>query len=141
MTQNTPKIQDLARRLVALETAREESDEASVSAVMLACEKLRAPLAKLVGEVGFRSLLSRALAMAKREFPSLEAALVRTDGTLDGLDGIERATDAAAGVVVVAQLLSLLVTFIGEPLTQGLVRDAWPDAPLDETYRRAEAQL
>ena len=27
-----------------------------------------------------------------------------------------------------AQLLGLLVTFIGEPLTLRLVRDAWPNA-------------
>jgi hypothetical protein len=33
-------------------------------------------------------------------------------------------------VIVVAQLLGLLVTFIGEPLTLGLVGDAWPDAPV-----------
>jgi hypothetical protein len=33
----------------------------------------------------------------------------------------------------VAQLLGLLVTFIGEPLTLRLVRDAWPDAPIPAT--------
>ena len=30
--------------------------------------------------------------------------------------------------MIVAQLLGLLVTFIGEPLTLRLVRDAWPNA-------------
>jgi hypothetical protein len=98
------------------------------------CEKLRLPLARLAGAAGFRSLLSRAVAMAKAEVPSLAAAQVRADGSLEGLDGPGPDQDAGAGgeagVVVVAQLLGLLVTFIGEPLTLRLVRDAWPDASL-----------
>ena len=69
---------------------------------------------------------------------------VRADGSLEGFDGAGHDQDAGpggeAGVVVVAQLLGLLVTFIGEPLTLRLVRDAWPDAPVDETDRRAGGQ-
>ena len=56
--------------------------------------------------------------------------MVRPDGTLDGLDGLPH--DADAGTSIVARLLELLVTFIGEPLTLRLVRDAWPDAPVTE---------
>ncbi len=37
-----------------------------------------------------------------------------------------------AAVAITAHLLGLLVTFIGEPLTLRLVREAWPDASLDE---------
>ena len=70
--------------------------------------------------------------MAKAEVPSLAAVQVRADGLLEGLDGAGHDQDAGAGgeggVVVVAQLLGLLVTFIGEPLTLRLVRDAWPEA-------------
>ena len=39
---------------------------------------------------------------------------------------------AEAAVAITAHLLGLLVTFIGEPLTLRLVREAWPDASLDE---------
>ncbi len=99
---------------------------------MRVCEKLRLPLSKLAGVAGFRSLLSRALALAKAEVPSLVAVHVGADGSLAGLDGPGHDQDAGAGgragVVVVAQLLGLLVTFIGEPLTLRLVRDAWPNA-------------
>jgi hypothetical protein len=98
------------------------------------CEKLRLPLSKLVGVAGFRSLLSRALAIAKAEVPLLIAVQVRADGSLEGLDGPGHDQDAGAGgqagVVIVAQLLGLLVTFIGEPLTLRLVRDAWPNASM-----------
>jgi hypothetical protein len=78
--------------------------------------------------------------MAKAEAPSLAAVQVRADGSLVEPDG-ER--DQAGGllgdggVAVVAQLLGLLVTLIGEPLTLRLVRDAWPDEPVDETDREA----
>jgi hypothetical protein len=36
-------------------------------------------------------------------------------------------------VVLVAQLLGLLVTFIGEDLTLGLVREIWPKLSLDKS--------
>jgi len=86
---------------------------------------------KLAGVAGFRSLMSRAVALAKAESPSLSAINVQTNGSLEGLEKVgqvqsERSTDQA-GDLVVAQLLGLLVTFIGEPLTLGLVRDAWPN--------------
>ncbi len=98
------------------------------------------PLAKLIGTAGFRSLMSRAMAMAKAEVPSLDAVQVRPNGTLEGFNGEGRTQDAEAGVVVVAQLLDLLVTLIHEPLTLHLVRGAWPGALLDDTDRRGEGQ-
>jgi hypothetical protein len=123
----TPAIKDLARRLIAYEATRGPSDGA-VGAASRACETLRGPLAKFVGVAGFRSLLSRALAIAKSERPSLGPVRVGPAGSLDGLEGVEPNQDADAGVVLVGQLLGLLVTFIGEPLTLRLVHDAWPDA-------------
>lgn len=128
MNATTPAIQDLARRLIDLEAVSEEPPVAGGDAAVRACEKLRVPLAKLVGVTGFRSLQSRALALAKVEIPSLDAVQVRPDGSLEGWDRIGRTQDAEAGAAVVAQLLELLVTFIGEPLTLHLVRDGWPDA-------------
>ena len=38
-----------------------------------------------------------------------------------------------AAVALAARLLGLLVTFLGEPITLRLVRDAWPDAVWDKT--------
>ena len=96
---------------------------------MRVCEKLRLPLAKLVGVAGYRSLMSRAMAIAKAEAPSLDVVRVRPDGSLEGFDGIDQNRGAEAAIVVLVHLLSLLVTFIGEPLTLGLVRDTWPEAP------------
>jgi hypothetical protein len=111
--------------------ARDEPPVTGGGAAVRVCEKLRLPLARLAGTEGFRSLMSRAVAVAKSEVPSLDAVVVLADGSLEGLDGAGHGREAGAGgeggVEVVAHLLGLLVTFIGEPLTLRLVRDAWPE--------------
>ena len=110
---------------------------------MRVCDRLRVPLARLAGVAGFRTLLSRALALAKAEVASLSPVRVREDGSLEGFDGSgppAREPGGDGGAAVVAHLLGLLVTFIGEPLTRQLVRDAWPDAAADETGGRAGGQ-
>ena len=140
MNKITPAIDHLSRRLIAIEAARESSEE-PIGITTRACGRLQAPIAKLVGSAGFRSLLSRALAMAKAEIPSLNAIHAEPGGSLKGFDGIGRAEEAEVGVVIVAQLLGLLVIFIGEPLMLHLVRDAWPDATLDETALRGEGRI
>jgi len=143
MAAATPAIHDLARRVIAFETARDPSDGPGGAAVR-ACETLRVPLAKLAGVAGFRSLMTRAVALATADVPWLAAVRVRADGSVEGF--AEARTDPGAmsggdaGGVVVVRLLGLLGTFIGEPLTLGLVRDAWPDAPAVETDRSTRGQ-
>ena len=129
----TPAIRDFARRLFAFEVSRAHPTVVSGTEVLGVCEKLRQSLSKLAGDAGFRSLMSRAVALAKAEFPSLVSVQVRTDGSLEGLDGLEGVdANGHAGVIIVAQLLGLLVTFIGEPLTIRILRDAWPNASVVE---------
>ncbi|MEO8436342.1 MAG: hypothetical protein ABI596_15680 [Pyrinomonadaceae bacterium] len=135
MNKAAPEIQDLARRLVAFEAAQDDSSDARMAIAMQVIGELRTPLIKLTGVDGFRSLLSRALTLAKAEVPSLNMMQVRADGSLEGFDGIEQIQEAGAagqaGIVLVTHLLDLLVTFIGAPLTLLLVRDKWPDASMD----------
>jgi hypothetical protein len=119
-----PALRDVARRLIALEAARGPV-EGPAAASLRACETLRAPLARLVGTAGYRSLLSRALAMARGEVPALDAVRMLPDGSLEVPDG---AGDAEAGAVVMAHLLGLLAIFVGEPLTLRIVGDIWPEA-------------
>ena len=137
MSTASPEIQDLARRLLAFEAADDNSSAAGVDVAARVIEELRLRLIKLAGVDGFRSLLSRALTLAKPEVPSLNMVQVRADGSVEGFDGIEQGRRAGAatqaGTVLVAHLLELLVTFIGAPLTLSLVRDKWPDASMDGT--------
>lgn len=148
----SPEIHNLARQLIASQTARATAAAADVASAAgaladaladaSACvdvatqvvDELRLRLVKLAGIDGFRSLLARALVMARKEAPSLCDVQVRDDGTLQGFD-VEHLhqANAEAGAILVAHLLDLLITFIGEPLTLQLVRDAWIDASLNGT--------
>jgi len=136
MSTASPEIQDLTRRLFALDAARDNSSDAGVDVAVRVIEELRMHLIKFAGVDGFRSLLSRALTLAKAEVPSLNMVQVRADGSLEGFDGIEQSHEAEAageaGIALVTRLLELLLTFIGEPLTLRLVCDVLPDACMDE---------
>jgi hypothetical protein len=95
-----------------------------------------------MGAAGYRSLISRALTLAKNDAPSLEKVQVKEDGSLERTGALEshQGMDDAGGAVLVAQLLSLLVTFIGPALTLRLVRDLWPDAPFEEMNSATEKE-
>jgi hypothetical protein len=139
MNSTSPAIRELARRLIALEAPRDARRTEGGSEVARVCEKLRMPLARFAGVAGYRSLISRAMAIAKAEDPALDPVQVGLDGSLEGFDEVgQRAADAGAAVLV--HLLSLLVTFIGESSTLCLVRDAWPDAPLENIDSNSEKQ-
>ncbi len=135
MSTASPENQNLARQLLAFEAAHDNSSDAGMGIAMQVIQELRTRLIRLTGVDGFRSLLSRALTLAKAEVPSLNMVQVRTDGSVQGFEGIEQRQETGAagqaGIVFVAHLLELLVTFIGEPLTLRLVRDKWPDASMD----------
>jgi hypothetical protein len=139
MNEPTLEIRELARRLVVLESSRGAGPAGGDGEVARVCEKLRAPLTRLAGTAGYTCLTERAVAMARAKISSLNLVQVRSDGGLDGFDEIVQ-QDPEAGVAVLVNLLSLLVTFIGEPLTLGLVRNAWPDAPLEAIDLRVEDQ-
>jgi hypothetical protein len=130
-----PESGHLAQRLLAYEAVAGENSEPAESAAFRVCAKLRRPLITLAGVAGFRSLLSRALTLARAEAPSLRSVQVAADGSLKGLDELEpqivkeQARDE--GGILIAQLLGLLVTFLGEGLTLHLVQDVWPEAAFD----------
>ena len=142
MSTASPEIQDLARRLLAFEAAHDNSSDARADVAVQVIEELRMPLIRLTGVDGFRSLLSRALTLAKAEVPSLNMVQVSADGSLEGFDGIDHTLKAGAagqaGIILVAHLLELLVTFIGAPLTLRLLGDKWPDASLGQAPLRTE---
>ncbi|HEX7021680.1 MAG TPA: hypothetical protein VF171_02410 [Trueperaceae bacterium] len=149
-------VQNLARRLIAAEaSARAPSatgpgaDAVLGAGAAQVCEKLRGPLSRLAGIAGFATLLSRALALAKRRVPALEAWRVRPDGALEKISNGEAAPHAATagehnidpGLVLVSEMLGLLVTFIGGTLTLRLVRDIWPDIDKKAIRSKDEAGL
>ena len=119
------QIRDLAQRLLTSESAAEKTSEPTKFAAVRVCETLRQPLSALAGVAGYRSLLSRALTLARAEAPSLSTVQVAADGSLEGLDQLEPQIDKdqarEAGVILIAQLIGLLLFFMGEGLTLRLV--------------------
>ena len=122
----------IAQRLIAEELLTATTVDTTGRAAFRVCEKLRQPLSSLIGMAGFRSLFSRALTLAKGEVPWLGGLQIGADGTFGfstemnvQLDGEEA---ARGGTALIAQLLGLLVIFIGEALTLRLVHNVWPKA-------------
>jgi hypothetical protein len=120
-----PQTRDLAQRLLAYQNAAGKTSEPTELAAFRVCETLRQPLCALAGIAGFRSLLSRALTLARAEAPSLSAVQIAADGSLQGLDGLRpqlHADEAGeAGIILITQLLGLLVRVVGEATTLQLV--------------------
>jgi len=128
------ETRDLARRLLAYEAVAGGSSVPTESAVLRVFEILRRQLSALVGVAGFWSLASRALTLARAEAPSFSAVELAADGSLQGLGEPQIDKDHAeeGGAILIAELLGLLLTFIGETLTLRLMQDVWPDAAFDD---------
>ena len=80
-----------------------------------------------MGVDGFQALASRALALAKSESPRLTAVQLTANGGLRGLSEVGSESDVdedgEAGIVLIAQLLGLFLTFLGEATTLRLIED------------------
>ena len=134
MSRATPKMRDSAERLIAYETMGSKSSKTTIPVTFPVSEKLRPQLATLMGNAGFSALLSRALALANVEVPWLRAVHVEA-GYFKASDEPGAQVDPSdffeGRVVLLAQLLGLLVAFIGANLTLRLVREVWPKLSLN----------
>jgi hypothetical protein len=118
------KTHDLARSLVACEADTSPSTLQVEPATVRVYERLRRHLGATVGFDGFQALASRALALARSESPRLNAVEVTANGGLSGLGEVEsQGDDGEAGIILIAQLLGLFLTFLGEATTLGLIED------------------
>jgi hypothetical protein len=125
------ETKDLARSLLAYETAAGTSSQPTEPAAVRVCEKLRGPLCALAGVAGYRSILARALTLARAEAPSLGALQVSADGNLQGLGELASQIDSyqASGgdVLLTAQLLGLFLSLLGAAVTLQLVQGVFPN--------------
>ncbi len=130
---------EFARLLLAYEVASGKPADREAPAAFRVCEKLRAPLGRLMGFDGFRSLLSRALVLACAQLPVLCTLQIKANGSLGGLDELEAKLEARAivegEVVLVGQLLGLLVIFIGPGLTLRLLHEIWPEWKIEDFWQ------
>jgi hypothetical protein len=125
------KTRDLARSLVSSEADAGTTALQTEPATVRVYERLRRQLGAPVGVDGFQALASRALALAKSESPRLGAVQLTANGGLRGLGEVESHTEAdedgeaggEAGIILIAQLLGLFLTFLGEATTLRLIED------------------
>lgn len=130
-------MRDFAERLIAHEAKGRKPSNPKKAAGFHVCETLRPHLSMMMGNAGFRALLVRALTLATVQVPWLSAIQVKTNGALEGLEPLQvqlAPEEIHEGrVALLAQLLGLLVAFIGESLTVRLLREVWPQMPLHDS--------
>jgi hypothetical protein len=115
----------MAGRVFTRETKRSRSPATLVGGMEASCRRLHARLDPLIGTGGFRALLARALHLATKEFPWLDAVRIEEHPAC-GLKGLREAVKGQgaqsvgdAFALVLANIIWLLVTFIGEDIALG----------------------
>ena len=124
----SPMIRDWARKLIASEVGADSPSAQTEGATLRVYEKLRRQFCAPVGADAFQALVSRALSLAKSQFPGLSAVSVTANGGLRGLGEVETplstVEDGEVGTVLIAQMLRLFITLLGEAATVRLIEDA-----------------
>ena len=123
-----PMIRDWARKLIASEADADSPSAQTELATLRVYEKLRRQFCAPVGVDAFQALASRALSLAKSQFPSLSAVSVTATGDLRGVGEVETplsgVEDGEVGITLIAQMLRLFITLLGEAATVRLIEDA-----------------
>jgi hypothetical protein len=127
-------LRQLALNVLAQHAGLEAGAEAFAAGARRAYDDLAHVSTPLIGQVGVDALTGRAVHLAQREYAWLvdpREPEHTNEPFAPVLVSLERqhpavATEGAAAVF--ATFAGLLVTFIGEPLTTGLLRKAWPKA-------------
>ena len=129
-----PALRQLALKALAQRAGSAAGAAALAAAAQRAYDDLAQVAAPLIGQVGVDALTGRTLYLAQRKYPWLvhtrepeqwKGPFAQIVFCLERQDPAV-ATEAAGAVLTI--LTGLLVSFIGEPLTARLLRQAWPDA-------------
>jgi hypothetical protein len=132
MRQATPQLKSLAQRLLAHEAKKSPSPGKLAEALEVCCQRLHKRLDPLVGAGGFRALLERALFLAKKEHPWLEGVEIQAypgcelKALNEAMTGRQSTEIRETLTIILANVIWLLVTFIGEDIVYGLIEEAWP---------------
>ena len=137
MGQQNFRFRDLSRQLLDHERRQGDAPAELVPAMEGTFRRLHEHLCNLVGEAGFQALLERAAHLTRTEAGWIESITIQPEPalTLRGLaeriesEGAARVMDGLA--LLLANLIGLLCTFIGESLTLLLIRRIWPEVALE----------
>lgn len=143
MSRASPELRNFAELLIAHESKSFRTADNKIPVAYRASEKLRPHLVTLLGNVGFRALFVRALALANADVSWLRAVQIKNDGSFDGFDDLEHRMEqhhfTHGCTVLLSHLLGLLVASIGEDLTLRLVGNVWPElSPNDLVFGKRD---
>jgi hypothetical protein len=127
-------LRQLALKVLTQHAGPAAGADALATAAHRAYDDLARVSAPLIGQVGVDALTGRALHLAQREYTWLAHPREPTQAAgpfaqvIFSLKQQDPAVAIEGAGAVFATFAGLLVAFIGEPLTAGLLRKAWPDA-------------
>ena len=117
------------RKLVAADSATHVAADA-----VQACEQLSHHLARLIGEIGVRTLFARSAALTSARFPWLASAIPRTASADSpwaalrvAMESQDPQTAREAFVDLLATFIELLGRLIGDALVARLLHELWPE--------------
>jgi hypothetical protein len=123
-----PVLTAWARKLIASELVDDSTTAQTELATVQVYERLRQQFRAPVGVDAFQALASRALSLTKVQFPMLRGLNIGANGSLLGLGKIETipnfGKDDEVGIALIAQLLRLFLSLLGEAATVRLIDDA-----------------
>jgi hypothetical protein len=129
------KERDLARRALKQASVDDQSVERLIVATEDLLNRLSRRLGRIIGSDGYASLVSRALRVTARQFTFLADVTSEADATgftlrrlSTSLLGREPAEARLGLVTLLATLIRLLVTLIGDDLAMRLIGQAWPES-------------
>jgi hypothetical protein len=135
MTRASPQMRLLAKQLHSFEGSSDASVGTDRASTFPAVEKLRLSLIQLMGSIGCRALIARANKLAAAEIHWLAGLRIGEDGELHGVPEALKAESPTSlpdgEVALIAQLIGLLVAFIGPVLTLRLIKQVWPQLDFD----------
>jgi hypothetical protein len=141
----SPMIRDWARKLIASEVVADSPSALAELATLRVYEKLRQQFCAPVGVDAFQALASRALSLAKSQFPSLSAVSVTSNGDLRGVGEVETplrvVEDGEVGITLIAQMLRLFITLLGEAATVRLIEDAFLRTEVKAEVEKTDSNL
>jgi len=130
--------QQAFRRLLTREAGAGADAVAVAAAAGRLSDVFAQQLGPLVGDAGVAAIYSRSLHLVHRQFPWLGRTqpTEQDDGRVTrvelSLRQQEAAVAAEAAVAVLATIGEVLASFIGDPLTTRLLREAWPHDFVDD---------